>query len=564
MRIAKNTHTLVFRFLFPFFAACASACGTAAARADEPATPRPRLVVLLMIDQFRADYLTRFENDLGPDGFRRLERDGAWFTNANYSYIPTATAAGHASVASGRIPRQHGIGANQWFQKAGSDSPQSAVWDEGVRPVGLDEAKKAGGSPHNLSGPTLGDEMKLADRRSRVFSIAIKDRAAVFMAGTRPDMVLWWNVDSGRFISSTYYCDALPAYAQAFNDEHWADRFRGQEWSRALPDAAYDGCYPLQPDWITVAGLGAKLPIRLSDEQPVTRKYYATLEATPFGNELVFEMARRMIESEKPGGGPAADMLCLSLSSFDIAGHIFGPQSEQMLDFTVRTDRQLAAFLKLLDEKVGKGNWLLALTGDHGVTTISYVSKQLSLGGGQIDLAKLRTDLSAALRAKFGKVLGEKDLVRQITVPWIDFRPEFAALEPELRSEVLDAAVAFLEKTEGIGKLITADELDDTPPDPAETERRLVWRGYVAGRSGQIYFQVLPYWYEKSEDLAGHSFGFSYDRHVPILLSGPGVRPGRYSSAADPLDIAPTLANLLGIEAPLDHAGRVLSEAVEK
>lgn len=546
------------------FASILAQCAAAfAAEGAGSEAQRPKLVVLLMIDQFRADYLTRFENDLGPDGFRRLEHDGAWFTNANYSYIPTATAAGHASVATGRLPRQHGVAANQWFQKAGAESAQSAVWDESVRVVGLDDAKRAGGSPHNLKGPTLGDEMKLADRRSRVFSVSIKDRAAVFMAGMRPDAAFWWNADTGRFISSTYYCDALPAYAQAFNDEHWADRFHGQEWTRALPDAAYEGCYPVRAEWFTAEGLSPKLPIKLPDEQPATRKYYAVLEATPFGNELVFELARRMIESEKLGGGSAPDMLCLSLSSFDIAGHVFGPQSEHMLDFTVRTDRQLAGFLKLLDDKVGKGKWTLALTGDHGVTPVSFVARQLNLTGGQIDLGKLRKDLSAALRAKFGKALGEKDLVRPITVPWIDFREEFGKLEPELRGEVLDAAVEFLEQAEGIGMLVTADELDGPPPDADEFERRLVWRGFVPGRSGQIFFQVLPYWYEKSEDLAGHSFGFSYDRHVPILLCGPGVRPGRYATTADPLDIAPTLANLLGIEPPLNYAGRVLSEALK-
>lgn len=538
--------------------------GPVAVAGDErQAASRPKLVVLFMIDQLRADYLSRFDGLLGPDGFHRLERDGAWFTNANYSYVPTATAAGHASVATGRLPRQHGIAMNQWFQKPGAEQSQGAAWDDSVRLIGLPDAKKAGASPHNQIGPALGDELKLADRRSRVYSVAIKDRAAIYMAGKRPDGVYWWNLDTGRFISSTYYTDALPAVVQAFDDEKWADHFRGAKWERLLPDEAYAGCYPYLPEWTTEHAATAKLPITLPTEDQPTRKYYAAVEASPFGNELVFELASRLLEAEKLGRGPAADMLCVSLSSFDIAGHFYGPQSEHMLDFFVRTDRQLAEFLRRLDQCVGPGNWLLALTGDHGVTPIPQIAQQLNLGGGQIELAKLRTDLNAELNRKFGAALGSKELARPITVPWIDFRDEFGRLEPDLRSEVLDAAVEFLQRQPGIGPVITADELRESAPEGSDdVEKRLVWRGFFDGRSGQIFFQVKPYWYEKSEDLAGHSFGFSYDRHVPILLCGPGLQPGRYAAAADPLDIAPTLANLLGIEPPLDYAGRVLSEAL--
>lgn len=545
-------------FLFAFFAA------SLARAADLPQTTQdtpPRLVVLIVIDQFRTDYLTRFAPHLAPNGFRRLMSEGAIFYNAYFSYAATVTAAGHATIASGRLPREHGIVANQWYDSPDAKKMSGVFTDPRCQPIGQSpDEKQKGRSPAELIGPNFADQLKFADARSRVYSLAIKPRASIAMAGHRPDGCFWWSEETGRWLTSTYYAPALPACVDAINKAESVDRFAGQSWTRLLPDAAYALCTPLAADTEVEFALGAQFPHSLPKRASKPRPgYYAALMATPFGNEITLDLAAAILKNEKLGQGPAIDLLCISLSSFDVAGHLFGPESPEMMDFTLQTDRQLAAFLNLVDKQVGPGRALIALSADHGVRTTPTLTRVHRLEGGTVDLSALEKDVERAMQKS---APSQKPYVRGIELPWLYLDPAIDALPPEKRLPLYDAAVAALRANPGIADAITADQLTGPPPS-SDDPRYFVYRCYYPTRSGQVCLRTAPYWTKQSKDAAGHSAGANHDRHVPIVLAGPGINAGKYYTPADPMDIAPTLAALLGIEPPLGCQGRVLHEALD-
>lgn len=538
----------------------AAALGAPDARAEQ--RDDLRLVVLIVVDQFRADYLTRFARHFTAEGFNRLTAGGAHFENACFSYASTATAPGHATLVTGRLPRQHGIVANEWYLDPIQVDLQSASEDPNARPVSTDPGADRANSPWRLIGATLGDQMKIADARAKVVSVALKARAAVFMGGRKPDAAIWWNDRNGYFESSTYYGPELPRAVAALNNPKFADRYLGKVWERALADATYAGCRPTDPAWIGAAlGLGAAFPHTL----PATpdRRFYAALSATPFGNDLVLALARTLIETEKLGADETADLLCIGLSSFDVAGHIFGPESPEMLDFAVRTDRQLADFLAVLDKTVGRSRCLIVLTADHGVSSIPMLAAQRGLDAGQIDLKTLWKSLNAAAQAAVGSPVNGREYVSGIVLPWVYLDRSVAALDATTRAKITRAVVDRLRATPGIADVFTAAELAGPPPSPEQAHRWLAWRCFHPHRSGDLFIQLAPNWYKKSREPAGHTTGYNHDRHVPIVLCGPGIRPGRYFTPADPMDIAVTVAALLGIEPPLEATGRVLNEALD-
>lgn len=541
-------------------AADASASGMAPA--DEG---RVKLGVIIVVDQLRGDLLERFAPHFGPDGFKRLIREGANFPNAYFSYGPCSTAVGHATIATGRLPGQHGVINNEGFFDPDVNKPQHIVLDPDEKAVGLAETDKAAGySPWALIGPTLGDELKLADRRSRVFSVSMKHRAAIMIAGRSADGVYWFDRTSGKMMTSTWYELPFPSYLAEFNSGPWTDRFIGQTWDKLLGDEAYASCHPLPAEYMRYdCGLGTSFPHRLTKPADMG-KPYDCVYASPQGNEMTLEVARRILVNEKLGQGPATDLLCISFSANDVAGHIFGPSSAEYLDMTVRTDRLVAELLDLLDKQVGLRHCAIVLTGDHGVKEIPQLTKAARLGGDHLDLEPIVDELNALLADRFGPLGGEKPYVLGILPPWLWFDHGFEDWDVDKQMLVMYAAAEHLAQVEGIEAVFTADELELGPPLSDDLPAWLAWRSYCPGRSGQLYVHLEAFWYEKEDDaITGHGSGHSADRHVPILLFGPGVKPGRYLHNVDPVDIAPTLAAMLRIKPPLDAVGRVLAEAFE-
>jgi arylsulfatase A-like enzyme len=530
------------------------------------ATPPPdnRLVVLIVVDQMRADYLARWSGHFNG-GFARLLQEGAFFPNAYVSYGASETAPGHASIATGCLPRQHGIVGNKWFLAPGVTRPQQPVDDPNAELVGAETPAGGAPSPSALLAPTLGDQMKLADRRSRVYSVALKDRAAVFLAGRAADGVFWCDKPTGHVVTSTYYAAHLPAYVEECNTAGGAWQYAGRTWEPLLGPEIYSGQTPADAAWSTVLPkIGAAFPHRLP-AAPTGRDagYSELVFGTPFGNELVLGLAQAIIEAEKLGRGPAPDMVCVGLSSNDYVGHYFGPDSAEVLDVTLRTDRQLGAFFDWLDQEVGQDHYIVALTADHGMSSSRYAAQRLRLGGGTLDTAALATALERAWRDVLKGDAPQQPLVLGINVPWVYCAPQFQKLDENLAGKLTQAATKLLRETPGIVDAFTAAELAGPAPDASDHDRWLAWRSYHPRRAGEFYIRLVSGWMEQdAENLAAHAGGSRSDRHVPILLAGAGVRAGWYYDEADLLDIAPTLSALLGIEPPAEAVGHVLGPAL--
>lgn len=526
---------------------------------------RPQLVVVIVVDQLRADYLSRYRSEFGEGGFRRMMNNGAYFPNTYVAYGVSNTGPGHASIVTGRYPRQHGIIANEWVQGDGDRSLRGAFYDADAKIITGPGGKTEGRSPRNLVGTALGDELKLASFGSRVFSVALKDRAAIAMGGKKPNGVFWWDVNNGFFVTSEYYMKEVPAYVREFNTQRWADRFVDKRWDRLLSPGAYDDTYPLDAKWLTSTdGLGSAFPhfMPRPDGKP-GREFYTAVFASPFGNDVVLEMARRILTVERLGSDEAPDLLCVSLSSFDAAGHLFGPDSAEMKDFALRTDRQIAAFLELLDRSVGLNRCLVVLTADHGITTAPRVAVAQGLGGGRIDMAAVVRTLNEKLSA-VAPLPGNREYVTTTHMPWIFLDPSISVLDSQVRAQVMATAKQVLRGVEGIADVFAGTELSGNPPASADAfQRRLAWRSYYPGRSGDIYVQLAPYWNIKGGDFAEHGTCYNQDRHVPILMMGGGALPGRYLAEAGLEDIPVTIAAVLGIEPPMEAVGRVLSEAFD-
>lgn len=520
--------------------------------------PRPRLAVVIVVDQFRGDYLVRYGPYFGDDGFRRLMDGGAWFVNGEVTYGTSATGPGHATIATGCLPRAHGVVGNEWYNDAAGQKDIAAVYDPDTTLVGAADGKRRTGcSPRAMIGAGLGDALKLADRRSRVFSVAVKDRAAVFLGGHAADGAYWFDKASGNAVTSTYYRSEMPGYLAAFNDSRPLDAYAGRRWEACLPEEAYAGTYPLQAAWLpTLRVLGPQFPHVLPNPTKPDKQFYDLVFHTPYGNEVVLQAARQIVEHERLGADAAPDLLCVGLSANDYAGHVFGPQSAEVLDLAVRTDRELAAWFTWLDERIGRGNYVIALTADHGVSPAPHISRQLGLPVDYIDLDHVVAVAIAQVAIEFPELHEIKPL--GVNLPWVYLPSAFDRLDERNDGRVSRALVRELRRQPGLAAAFTEAELAGPAPSAEDRLRGLAWRSYHPGRSGQLYLQLSPGWFMRGGNLAGHTAGFRSDRHVPLLFWGPGVLPGRHEVGGHLIDIAPTLSALLGIEPPGDAAGAVL------
>src|SRR5262245_57662149 len=343
-----------------------------------PSGETPRLAVLLVFDQMRGDYLTRWQELFGDAGFRRLQREGVWFPNCHYPYAFTVTGAGHASLLTGCTPAVHGIVGNDWYDRdAGQtvncvgSSRYEQVPAAGALGAFIGKKSKGGVSPERLLVPSLGDGLKEATNgKARVVALSLKDRSAVLPGGRRPDACYWFDTSTGTFVTSSYYCDRVHSWVEAYNWDRLADRWFGHDWTRLKPSLEYDRYSG--PDDVAAEGTGVAQgrifphPLTGGLKGP-GGAYYEALTMSPFGNDLLLGLVKRVVEAEALGQRDTADLLCISFSSNDLIGHNWGPDSHEVLDVTLRSDLIVAELLTFLDERIGKGNYLLALTADHGI-----------------------------------------------------------------------------------------------------------------------------------------------------------------------------------------------------
>jgi len=498
---------------------------------------RPKLVVVVVIDQFRGDYLERYRDEFGEGGFRLFLDHGANFANCNYNYANTRTAPGHATLLTGSYSDGHGIMSNEWWDPQ-KKRRVSSVEDDATQLVGIGK-DKTGTSPHNLLSDTLGDELKLATQgRSRVFGISLKDRASVLPAGFAGDGAYWIDPKSGAWITSTYYRHDLPKWAQEFNDNQRRGKYLNREWK----DSHGTVLRTTNPD-----GLKG----RDSD-------YYEIVGATPFANDYEFDFARELVTNEKLGDGSATDLLVVSLSANDIVGHKVGPDSPEMHAMALALDRQLAGFFDFLGQQVGLANVWIALSADHGVSPAPPAAARLHIPAANLEPAGLRAQLNKILSDQLSPA-HPAEYVRSFDYPlvWVneDVFTAAAVKEADAEREVGEAL-----KQIGLRGYYTRSQLarNEVP----NTEIGLKYAHSYSPLGGWYVLGIPQPFFVGEKTGTDHASAYTYDTHVPLAFYGVPFLPGTYRTRSEPVDLAVTLASLLGINAPTHAIGRVLTEAL--
>jgi hypothetical protein len=501
----------------------------------------PKLVVVIIIDQFRGDYLERYRDRFGEGGFRLLLDHGANFTDCNYDYANTRTAPGHATLFTGAYSNGHGIVANEWWDPK-KKKMVTSVEDDNTKLVGLapDQTKdKAGASPHNLLADTLGDELKLATQgKARVLSVSLKDRAAVLPGGFAADAAYWIDPKSGAWITSTYYRPDLPKWAQDFNAANRAAKYWDRDWKNANGDVLRSTTHRKGKDG-SDAG------------------FYEVVGSTPFANEYELEFAKELVVYENLGAGQATDLLAISLSPNDILGHQVGPDSPEMAAMALALDRELADFFTLLGHQVGLADLWIAVSADHGVSALPDAAKKLRIPAANLDAKKLEAQINSALTAKFSPGHAASYIKLDYPDAWLD-QDAFAAAH--VKEHDAETAVGEAMKQAGLRDYFTKSQLAEGEiPDTALGRKFL----HSYSPEGGWYVMGAPEIYTVgSSKGTDHASPYTYDTHVPLAFYGLPFRPGTYRTHAEPVDLAVTLASLLGINAPTHAVGRVLTEAL--
>lgn len=530
---------------------------------------RPRLVLLIVVDQFRYDYLERFGDLFSNNGIRRLLRDGASWTNANFDHIPTETAPGHATLMTGTWPANTGIVGNSWFDRD-AGKVVTSVSDDAAALLG-GGSQEAASSPRRLLASTLGDELRLATQgRAKVIGISLKDRSAILPAGRHATAAYWFSSQTGRMVSSTYYFNQVPAWVARFNDARPADKYFGARWERLLPEAEYvRRAGQDAPPWENVgrAKDTNTFPhiITGGATQP-GREFYDALEYSPFANDLVEEFAEQAILNEGLGADQDTDVLTVSFSANDYVGHRFGPYSHEAMDMALRVDRTIERLLAFVEARVGLRRTLVVFTSDHGVAPVPEHAASLNLLGGRVKRDDVLNAIRSALRARYGRGTNEArvdDYIQSFSNGNIYFNLAALRRDGLDRAEVERTAAEAALTIPGVVRCFTRTQLETFGISPADPIARRVYHGFHPRRSGELVLVYEPFKF-LSEFPAGTTHGapYSYDTHVPLIIMGPGIAPGKYHQAATPADIAPTLATLLGVQPPSSVTGRVLLEAM--
>lgn len=561
---------LMQRFLLTGFLLLLPACQMASAQNGQPvaAKPRVKLAVLLVFDQLRADYLTQHKALFGPGGFNRLLDKGAWFQEAHYPYAITVTGAGHASLATGCTPRVHGILANDWCDRTSGAEIYCATTERQKNippsPPTLSSRgtiRTGGGSPERLQVATVGDLLRQKSPGSRVAGFSLKDRGAVLPAGKMGTCVYYWDSATGLFGTSTFYRDSLAPWVADFNGNHPADKWFNTTWEKLRPDLDYEKL--AGPDNVTGEGPGIDrrqgrtfphpFPTRSLTGKP-DKMYYNALYNSPFSNEILADITLRAISEEKLGQRAETDFLSVSFSANDVVGHCWGPDSQEVLDTLLRSDAILTRLFAELDHQVGKDNWMAVLSADHGVSPLPEVAQARGdTTAVRIDEATLFKNLCAHLTGKFSLEPTDRPFFNLLDENMYLNHGTFAKKGVALATAA-QAAAEYLEKQPGILRAYTRARLEGLKkPDTIDL---MMLESYSPAASGDLLIVLAPgCLIGSSLNATGTSHGtpHRYDTHIPLLATGPGVRPGVRAGKVSVLAAAAILAEAMGV-APLPQA----------
>ena len=496
-------------------------------------TKKPKLLLAVVIDQFRYDYLNRFRSDYNA-GFERLFENGAVFTDAHHEHFPTVTAIGHSTFLSGATPALSGIVYNEWYDRA-TGKTVTSVSDESVKEVG-GKPGKTGSSPHRLLVSTIGDELKMQGRESKVIGISIKDRSAILTVGHMADAAYWFDSEAKTWVSSTYYMQDLPHWVKDFNKTK-SEQIVGTAW---LPIDAAKGAKPF------------------CTTTPSDAPRCGAVEATPWGNELIESFAEQAMAAEQLGRHRGTDLLAVSFSSNDYVGHRFGPDSPEVRDISIRTDRLLGKLFNYVDAQLGPGNTLVVLTADHGVVPVPEVNEARHMLGGRLSAQDMYKSIETTLSDKYGQ--GKWIAGRAGVNVYLNYDLMHEKKLDEY--EVERAAAEAVRKMPHVFRVYTREQLL-TGQVQEDYVSVAVRNGFYRQRSADLFIIPEAFYLFDAPPGTSHGTPFNYDTHVPVIFMGPGVKAAEYHAHIAENDIAPTLAVLLGVEEPSGSVGRVLSEILQ-
>lgn len=528
--------------------------------AQQTDTDRPKLVVGIVVDQMRQEYLYRYSAKFNNDGFKRMMGEGFMLKNAHYNYVPTVTGAGHASVYTGTTPANHGIIGNDWYDKDLKKNVYCAG-DDNYKTVGSASVSDGQMSPHRLLTTTITDELKLStQKRAKVIGISIKDRGSVLPAGHMADAAYWYDENVGKFITSTYYMNTLPAWVENFNKQNLPDKYLSQVWNPLYPIDQYVASGPDDTPYESKLGGKDKPTFPYNLPEMFRKKGYGILSYTPFSNDYLTEMAKAAIDGEKLGADEWPDFLCVSYSATDKLGHSVAPNAVELEDMYIRLDRSLGDLFKKLDQSVGKGNYVVFLTADHAVAENPQYLVDNRIPAGYTRNSNLKARLNPFLQQYFPG----KDVIQTIMNEQIYFNHEAFSSDPKTGGMEIAIAteltVNFLLQEKGVANAFPKGLLRQGNYGEAG-HKGLAIRGYNPKRSGDITFILESGWYE-SGWIQGttHGSSYAYDTHVPILFFGKGIKKGSSVLPHTITDVAATVAILLKTKFPSGCTGQPVAE----
>lgn len=515
---------------------------------------RPKLVVGIVVDQMRYDFLYRYWNKYGDGGFKYLLKKGRSFENLHYNYVPTYTGPGHAAIYTGTSPAYNGIVANDWFDRKLGKSVY-VVEDPNVQTVGSN-SENGKMSPDHLLTTTITDELEIfTNKKSKVIGIALKDRGAILPAGNMADGAYWYDPSTGNWITSTFYMNQLPAYVQTYNEKKLADQYLNQVWNTLLPIDQYTES-TVDDTNFEVKFKKEEKPVFPHDLPAIRGSYdFGLLSRTPFGNTFTTDFALEVLEKEEMGKDEITDFLALSYSSTDYVGHQFGINSIEAEDTYIRLDLELKRLFQYLEKNVGKGNFVVFLTADHGVVNApAYLkSEKIHTGGFQ------RKDYESTLKDFLNNELGSDNWVSHYDNQQVYLNRDLIKSKKVDLKNIQDKVVEFTRDFEGVADVIPAHQMATIALGNLMFQK--IQRGYDYDRSGDVLLVLEPQWIDDDKALKGgttHGSSYAYDTHVPFIIMGKGIVAGGTNQEASIIDIAPTLANYLRIMEPSGCTGKVL------
>ncbi|MDR0830019.1 MAG: alkaline phosphatase family protein [Prevotellaceae bacterium] len=513
---------------------------------------RPKLVVGIVVDQMRWDYLYRFYERYGDDGFKRLLSDGFSCENTMLNYIPTYTAIGHSSIYTGSVPSIHGIAGNDFIRQS------TGKWvycsqDDSAAAVGIPDCKAGKMSPKNLQTTTITDELKLATNfRSKVVGVAIKDRGSILPAGHAADAAYWYNGESGKWITSTFYRNNLPEWLQKFNAQEFpSKKYLKNDWNTLYPLETYVQSADSIKYEKKFNGQKTPFPVKLANLSKKEKNNLIAL--TPFGNTMTLDVAKLALENEQLGADEITDFLAISLSSTDYIGHDFGINSPKIEDCYLRLDRDLADFLKFLDEKIGEGNYTLFLSADHACAHNAEFLQDHNIPAGIFNDSAILSNLNIYLKNIYQK----DSIVSTLNNYQVNF--DYKIIKEIPHEELIKNCIEFLEKENSIQYVVEQKNATQSSVPQAVKER--IINGYNREFSGEIQIIVKPaYYHDKKTEGCTHGTWNAHDSHIPLLFFGKNIPAGSTNREVYMTDIAPTLAALLKIQMPNGCIGKPIEE----